>query len=162
MSNARGDWIESAGGPLVVIPRSMSGNWKGIASDDYNQACGVENYLGLVTREWGDVLILGDEPLRTAVVARSKGPAIVRWMYAPNEDRLLDVAVTADLDGIWPVETLSVRLLDEPYVIFDSGANDSTAPRLEFTPPPGSRPVHTYIIKDPGHEVRLILHDFGR
>jgi hypothetical protein len=155
-------WIESAGGPLVVIPRSMSGEWKGIAGDDYNEACRVENYLGLVARKWGDILVLGDEPLRTAVVSRSEGPAIVRWMYAPNEDQLLRVAATANLDELRPVETLSVRLLDEPYVIFDSGANGSTAPRLEFTPLPGSHPVNTYVIKDAGHEVGLILHDFGR
>ena len=161
MPGARTDWIESAGGPLVVMPRSVRADWNGIAGDDYQEACRVDDYLGLVARAWGDVLVLGDEPLRTAVVHRPDGPAIVRWMYAPSEERLLDAALNSDLDQLPPVEMLSIRVLAEPYVLFDSGASGATANRLEFIPPTGTRTVRTYVIKDEENEVGLILHRFG-
>jgi hypothetical protein len=88
MPNNRCDWIESAGGPLIVMPRSVSPSWKGTAGEDYQEACNVEDYLGLVARDWGAVVVLGDAPLRTAVIHQPDGPAIVRWIYAPNEVRL--------------------------------------------------------------------------
>jgi hypothetical protein len=156
------EWIESAGGPLVVLPASVSADWKGVAADDYDEACGVEEYLGLLTREWGHVLVLGDEPLRTAVVKRPEGPAIVRWMYAPSAEELLDAALKVDLDAMRPVETITVGLRNGPYAIFDSGADGSSAKRLEFTPPPGARMIRTYVAKDDAKEIGMILHRFGR
>ncbi|WP_194869403.1 Imm21 family immunity protein [Myxococcus sp. AB025B] len=124
------EWIESAGGPLVVIPRSVIAEWKGTPAD-YEEACGIEDYLGLLCREWGDVLVLGDEPLRTGVVARPEGPVIVRWMFAPSTERLLDVALHAKLDELSALETLRVGLRDEVYGIFDSGADGSSAVMVE-------------------------------
>jgi hypothetical protein len=134
----------------------------GIATDDYGEACGVEEYLGLLSRDWGHVLVLGDEPLRTAVVQRPKGPAIVRWMYAPGADQLLNAAVNVNLDGLGPVETLTVGLRDEPYVIFDSGADGSSAASLEFTPLSDTRVIQTYVVKDDANEIGMILHCFAR
>ena len=104
-------WIESAGGPLVVLPRSLRSAWMGVAADDYDAACSVDGYLGLLRRPWGDALVLGDEPLRTSVVQRHDGLAIVRWRFAPGTSALMDAARVANLDGR-PAETIEVALLD--------------------------------------------------
>lgn len=154
------EWIESAGGPLVVVPRSLRARWQGIDAD-YDAACRVDEYLGLLSRGWGEVLVLGDEPLRTAVVQRSEGPAIVRWMFAPSADQLVDAAREVNLDSLRLVETLSVGLRDEPYVIFDSGSDGSSAAIVEFTPPAGAQVIRTYVIKDDASEIGMILHRFG-
>lgn len=155
-------WIESAGGPLVVVPRAVRGNWKGIDADDYKEACEVAEYLGLLTREWGPVLVLGDEPMRTAVVQRTEGQAIVRWMYAPTEEQLMDAALKVDLNAQRPVEMLAVALRDEPHVIFDSGADGTNAAVVEFAPPPSTCMIRTYVIKDDATGVGMIMHHFGQ
>lgn len=151
------EWIESAGGPLVVIPRSVIAEWKGTPAD-YEEACGVEGYLGLLRREWGDVLVLGDEPLRTAIVARPEGSAIVRWMFAPSAEQLLDVALHANLDGLSAVETLRVGLRDEAYAVFDSGVDGSGAVMVEFMPLRGVSLIETYVVRDDAREVGVVLH----
>jgi len=159
MSNTQ--WIDSAGGPLIVTPLSASATWKGLATQDYDEACGVEDYLGLLHREWGDVLVLGDEPLSTAVVHRTDGPAIVRWMYAPTKEDLVDAALTVDLDRVRPVETLVVELRDEPYVIFDAAAEGASSERIEFVPPRGTRSIRTYVVRDDQNELGMIVHRLG-
>lgn len=110
-------WIESAGGPLVVVPAASRACWMGASSRDYGDACVVDEYLGLLSLDWGAVLVLGDEPLRTTVVPRPEGPAIVRWLHAPAAEELLALALSVRLDGLPAVERLIVRLRDEPYVI---------------------------------------------
>lgn len=160
VSHNRPDWIESAGGPLVVVPNSGSGDWRGVEGDDYTDACAVNGFLGRLARPSGDVLVLGDEPMRTAVVTRHDGPAIIRWMYAPSEQQLLELAFGARLDGLGPVEVIDVELRDEPYVIFDSGAPGATAQRIQFRPPSGRRRVRTYVIEDAERSVGIVVHRF--
>ena len=160
MSSA--EWIESAGGPLVIIARSARNAWKGIATKDYADACAVEEYVGLLGRVWGDVLVLGDEPLRTTVVYRPEGSSIVRWMCAPDAEQLLNTAQRVGLDGLHPVETLTVDMRDEPYIIFDSGSDGAGAASIEFTPPPQTRGIKTYLIKDDASKIGMILHTFTR
>lgn len=116
---------------------------------------------GALRREWGSALVLGDEPFRTAVIQRVDGPAIVRWMYAPAADDLLDVALLVDLNERQPVETLHVRLLDAPYVILDSAADGANAEKLELRPPHGLRTIRTYVIRDEAKEVGIVLHAFA-
>ena len=93
-------------------------------------------------------MVLGDEPLSTTVIQRAEGPAIVRWMYAPTKERLVDAALTVDLDRVRPVETLIVELRDEPYVVFDAAAEGTVCERIEFVPPSGTRAIRTYVVRD--------------
>ncbi|MBX3208055.1 MAG: hypothetical protein KF764_23615 [Labilithrix sp.] len=155
------NWIESSGGPLVLLPRSLRTEWKGVAGDDYEDACGEDDYLGVLRRKWGVAIVLGDEPFRTAVIQRADGPAIVRWMYAPTADQLLELAIHVDLDGRKPVETLHVQLLDEPYVILDSAAEIAGAETVEFRPPLGVRMIRTYVVRDDAKDVGVVLHAFA-
>ncbi len=155
-------WIESTGGPLIVVPRACSAEWKGITNSDYDEACGVTGYLNVLNRHWGQVLVLGDEPMSTCVIQRPEGLAVVRWMYGPSEGELLNVALTADLDGLIPVESLRVTLRAEPYVILDSSDVGSRAESIEFTLHEGVDVIRTYRVKDEAREVWLILHSLGR
>ncbi|WP_343073516.1 Imm21 family immunity protein [Pyxidicoccus fallax] len=45
MSGTRIEWTESAGGPLIAMPRSVAATWMGIETGDYDDACAVEGYL---------------------------------------------------------------------------------------------------------------------
>src|SRR5689334_10734410 len=96
-------WIESAGGPLAVLPTSNARFWRGIATDDYADACEIESCSGVLERPWGGVLVLNDEPLRTAVISSEEGCAILRWMYAPGAKALIQAAAKLDVDSKEPV-----------------------------------------------------------
>src|SRR3954469_24678614 len=85
----QGKWIESGGGPLVVVARAAASRWKGASSEDYDLACAVEDYTGVIDGEFGQAWVLNDEPLRTCVLELPAGLAIVRWRYAPDEPVLL-------------------------------------------------------------------------
>src|SRR5689334_6022814 len=62
-------WIASAGGPLVLLPKLLQPRWQGTGGvpSDYEVACGVEGYAGVIEKAGWRILVLGDEPLQTAV-----------------------------------------------------------------------------------------------
>src|SRR5258707_15417127 len=97
------NWIDSAGGPLIVLPLSHLLRWEGIlppsagriveatfrwnpksgTATDYDSACDVADLIGLLNLGDLEVLVLGDEPLSTAWLpfADRPGGVIVRWHY---------------------------------------------------------------------------------
>lgn len=156
------EWIDSAGGPLVMMPRSKTSSWKGVQGDHYDEACqiAINDYAGVLTRDWGDILVFDGEPLPTTHLLRSDGLAIVRWVAANTEAELLDLATRWDTDAQPETERMSIRLLDEPYVIFDSGQRGDTLEVLEIRPPAASRTLTTFSVRDDARQLWLILHRF--
>jgi hypothetical protein len=152
------EWIESAGGPLVVVPALQVGRWMGVDGVDYDEACSVADYLGKLKRSWGDVIVLNDEPLRTAVLALRDGPAIVRWIHAPDETHLISFAQNTEPDESSLVESLEVNIADGVYAIFDGASQGATAAKLTIAFPIGRRVVRTYLMRDKSGEVAILLH----
>ncbi|MCP3105438.1 immunity 21 family protein [Myxococcus sp. K15C18031901] len=136
-------------------------DWGGVDTDDYDEACGVSDFAGVISREWGDVLVLGDEPLRTSVIHRGDGVALVRWGAAPDEDCLIKVALGVDLSSMVPSEILKPVHLNGTLVVFDAGAPGGDARRLEFTLTSRVGVVRTYVVNDAEKDVQLILHQLG-
>ncbi|APO96863.1 hypothetical protein BI313_21820 [Xanthomonas vesicatoria] len=95
-------WIESAGGPLVLMHAACLPGWSGTApalsnsgTTDYARACWIDDDMGLVATASGCALVLGDEPDRTALIERDEAVFIVRWRWAPSEDALLSALHSA-------------------------------------------------------------------
>lgn len=118
------DWVESAGGPLLVAPASQLVHWEGVTDDDgpvetwgdYGRACAVEGYIGLVGVGAGQALVLGDEPALTTYLPDRR--LFLRWAAADSEDELVSAARRAVHDTAWDEElTWDV---DGPVVLFDS------------------------------------------
>ncbi|MEV4558898.1 Imm21 family immunity protein [Kitasatospora sp. NPDC049285] len=77
-------WAESGGGPLVVVPASSLHHWGGCTPngstlgggppDDYDRACAIEDYAGVVTAE----AVLDDPaaPWEDSGVRVTDGPAL--------------------------------------------------------------------------------------
>src|SRR5215203_1744748 len=104
-------WLESGGGPLLLIPGEYLSLWEGIdpptdgrqivaksrwnadnaAATDHDRACDVADYLGLIDIGDGNGLILGDEPLPTAWLPDeiAFGGILVRWVHAESEQEVL-------------------------------------------------------------------------
>lgn len=99
-------WIDSGGGPLILLAEELLSSWRGIEGwrdhrdaldhSNYARACrAAENWLGLIGCGGGKALILGGEPGQVAWLPNigRAGGALVQWVYADNENDLLTNAV---------------------------------------------------------------------
>ena len=92
------EWIESAGGPLLLAPRSSIRDWLGVdgskvagSQTDYARACSIQAEIGIIPIGSRSAVVLGDEPDRTALlpVKSSSEVLMVRWRWADSEEALL-------------------------------------------------------------------------
>ncbi|MFB6827097.1 Imm21 family immunity protein [Streptomyces virginiae] len=139
------DWVESGGGPLVVVPAEVLDRWEGADGEgpesDYDRACAVVDRTGLLTVGPSHALVLGDEPSSTTFLPEHG--VFVRWVAAESEAELLAGVEAVVKDGdenddvVW--EDGKVWEVPGPVVLFDSawpGAEvepDNHA-RVELTP----------------------------
>ncbi|MFD5251691.1 Imm21 family immunity protein [Streptomyces bobili] len=156
-------WVESSGGPLVVLPVSKLLSWLGSYGTDYEAACEVDEYLGLIRfgapKQEQAGLVVADEPLPATYIADLQ--CILQWQFASSESVLISAArhsIEGDLD--WQVGPLfEVR---ERVVMFDaaaSGASLEASEVLELPIPPGSYECFTadYAV---GGDISGRLHRF--
>ncbi|MFE9452950.1 immunity 21 family protein [Streptomyces sp. NPDC006739] len=124
-------WVESGGGPLIAVPETVLAFWAGADSEelatDYDRACEVDGYVGLLPVGDSAALVLGDEPASTSFLPDHG--TFVRWSAANSEDELL-AGVPAALDAaVWDQE---IRWnVPGPVVLFDSAWPGEDADRTE-------------------------------
>ena len=159
-------WISSYGGPFVVIPRTIAEAWTGNSSDDYDIACGVVGFVGVIKKLGYEVFVLGDEPARTSIFETGGRSFIVRCLAANSESaielaclsicgRLEDAADIEDVD-----ERCSFVVSDPDFIIMDS-VLDGACPEekvLPFKLAEGRYEVRTYYFEN--DDVELLVHDF--
>jgi hypothetical protein len=155
------DWraIESAGGPLVLLPDRARGDWTGVAGDDYERACGVDGYLGVLDVGDDQALVIGDEPASTALLPTRAADSLViaKWTYGP--DRL---SVVASLRGIrldqFPAAQVKVTFLSSPQLLFDSGSPGGEADEHLTARLPAGEYVASTLVFEPARDISLVLH----
>jgi hypothetical protein len=117
-------WIESLGGPLVLVPKSLVGAWGGsnlehpMEGDDYGRACAVEGYLREIPIASGFGLVLWGSPDRTTILETRAGWALLRWQCADSEDEMLQ-CVHANIGDAEVLESLQHTVTEEAYELFD-------------------------------------------
>ncbi|WP_353962866.1 MULTISPECIES: Imm21 family immunity protein [unclassified Streptomyces] len=156
-------WIESSGGPFVILPVSCLPDWLGSYGEDYDAACEVEEYLGLVragtpgSTEEG--LVVADEPLPATYIPDLK--CVLQWQYASSENELVSAArrsIAGPLD--WqrgPQFELRDRL-----VMFDASASGESLEeneKLELPLTPGRYECFTADYSS-GSDISGRLHQF--
>ncbi len=155
-------WISSSGGPLVLMPRAAMSEWKGALGDgsDYDLACSVEDYAGIIRWKSIDVLVLGDEPLQTAAQVTADQLILVRWMYAPDEESILE-CLDPDKWGA-PVETLRWAVQEADCVLFDAGVEGaSVQDKIEISMDTGAYRIATHVVKSLP-DVGAVIHAITR
>lgn len=151
------NWIDSSGGPLLLLPAGLLESWQGIdapegrvihtesqwdpdgPATDYDRACDVEGYLGKIDVGGGHALVLGDEPMATTFLETDEGGILVRWFQADSEEELL--TAVRNLDS--PPETEEADFLqwtEGPLLLFDSACPGAEVEedRLVVDLPPGT------------------------
>lgn len=179
-------WINSAGGPLILISDKSYNLWSGIlkrssyldnkiedADDflnaeeaDYGKACLVQDYLGVVNVGNGTALILGDEPLLMTFFHSVDGRvAIARWFYGEDEELVDNNLKTIDFNSTdnWEF-ALTLNLSSENQYLFDSACfagmlNKGNNDCLSANIKQGDYKIWTSIY-EPDKKTKLIIHRF--
>ena len=124
-------WVESMGGPLLVLPVSALGEWGGCTQagmlagtgdvlDDYDRACELDGLAGVIAvggKGWQG-LVLADEPARTCYLPEYR--TFVRWLGANSEANLIDAAKDLLDDPAVDWEECGTWATDGPAVLMDS------------------------------------------
>ncbi|MGW7071054.1 Imm21 family immunity protein [Streptomyces sp. NPDC054855] len=142
-------WVESMGGPLIVVPVSALSWWHGCTeagevlgdpgiADDYDRACAVDGYAEAIPvgSDGATALVLGDEPAMTCYLPEHH--AFVRWLGADSEAGLLTAAEHAMADPGTEWEDCGVWETNGAAVLMDSAVagGELTATEAELTPDP--------------------------
>jgi hypothetical protein len=142
------DWMNSNGGPLLLVPGEYLTLWEGIEppsagrrvqatfrwddpaapATDYDRACDVQGYLGAIRIGDGTGLVLGDEPTATAWWPvgpdTGGGPAaaggmLVRSIYADSEAHILEVlSPIREVD--WAEDGITFHVGQQPVYLIDA------------------------------------------
>ncbi|MEW2272131.1 hypothetical protein GTY41_22420 [Streptomyces sp. SID685] len=125
------EWVESGGGPLIAVPEVVLPFWAGADSEeldtDYDRACEVSGYAGLLPVGDSAALVLGDEPAATSYLPEHT--AFVRWSAADSERDLLAGVPAALETAVWEQELR--WQVPGPVVLFDSAWPGGEADRQE-------------------------------
>ncbi|MFE5792805.1 Imm21 family immunity protein [Streptomyces sp. NPDC056503] len=159
-------WVESMGGPLIVVPVSALAAWHGstesgvmagdaTAPDDYDRACAVDDLAGVIPvgENGAQALVLADEPATSRYLPGHR--AFLRWLGADSEAGLSSAAaaVLADPDTVW--EECGTWVSDGPAVLMDS-ANAGADLGVEY--PGGGVPAEAPVPLPAGRWTVLAAH----
>jgi hypothetical protein len=106
----RPHWVETLGGPHLVLPEAHADAWEGNAAPskgrviqatfrcdpsspatDYDRACSIDDWLGVIPVGDGQALVLSGDDTSAAYFCMGTGKDyLLRWLYAPSETDLLD------------------------------------------------------------------------
>jgi hypothetical protein len=156
MSELIREWI-SCNSPLLLVAKDHLDAWEGSAvpaegrnvearfrwnpdgpATDYDRACDVDDFVGLIDVGPGKALVLGDEPLMTTWLPLKDGGVLVRWVCADDEEALLAAAHHIPNED-YQDSGLSFTVGDSPLVLLAAceSSEDTIYPRIEFEIPPG-------------------------
>ncbi len=160
-------WVESAGGPLILLEEHLLASWRGCFSPpeaandvtDYDRACGVDDYLGTIAVASGYGLVLGDEPMRTTwwQLPEAHTGILVRWQWAASEHDVI-TALTSLTDVIWAEAGINLHISDGNLVLFDAACvGNEVDERVRIALAPGHY-VLTTAQYTPNSSLSLLLH----
>jgi hypothetical protein len=180
-------WVGN-GGPLIVLPLEIAHHWRGISPPlgvavpegwiwgepdgpvcDYDRACQVDDYVGMVEVGPGLGLVLGDQPLITTFFPSGNGGTLVRWGYAEGEDEVWQAVARAE-EANWSQTEYRLQVSQGTLLIIDSTHEGSERPPheggcnpdwMEFTLPSGQYRVEFADFR-PNERTWLILVRLSR
>lgn len=154
-------WIESTGGPFILLSDALSTQWRG-CEGDYERACAIADWLGVLKVGTREALVVNDEPMPTAKFIGANYCLLVRWSCASDEQTVLRHLEHAG-HLAFPVPSVVVDFGSRFVVLFDSSESGSDVGseeslRLEL---PSARCALNTLDWRPDRDTRLILHSFS-
>lgn len=149
-------WVESTGGPLVVVPVSVLAAWGGGAMSgismggdvlfDYDRAMAVADVAGVVSVGGGEGRALVLEGPETSCYLPEKR-AFLRWCAADSESRLRSAAEEVLADPATEWDECGIWVTDGPAVLMDAAMQGA---ELNDPFPDGQMPEQAPVPLPPG------------
>lgn len=169
-TNKRLNWIDSAGGPLIVMERKSVHNWLGSSGTrvnveenitDYDRACNVDDYVGVIIVGQEQALVLNDEPMQTVWWKNEDNHEglLVRWQWAGSEDDVIHSLEKLD-NIIWENTGLKINFSEGNLIMFDSACRyDEIDLSSSIKVQSGTHHILTAFWQ-PNESISLVLHRF--
>jgi hypothetical protein len=128
---------------------------------DYDRACDVDGYVGVISVGQSDAIVLNDDAYSTMWWSESGNSGfLVRWCYA-NSNAEVIAALRQPTAIIWEDSGLVFTLDEPPLLLFDSTetATEILGDSLELPLTAGVYRIETAFYK-PNPELYLLLHQF--
>jgi hypothetical protein len=160
-------WISSEGGPLLLIPDDLLADWNGVSPrsnfhSDYEGACTIEDYLGVIVVGRGQGLVLDDEPFETTWLGNDEGGLFVRWRFALDEPSVVRHLQDAGSARFQPTG-LQYQTSCRRSVLFDAAVSgmEVAESHLNIILEPGVYEIETAEF-EPDSKTALVLHRLVR
>lgn len=159
-------WIQSDGGPLVLMEKGSLNLWGGSlgtdnssAITDYDKACLINDYLGQLEVGSYSALVLNDEPLRTAYwKINSEKVVFIRWRWANNEKDIIESLPEALGRDDWEQSEIQISFSTEDLILFDASYSaEEIEIFLDLNLSRGTYYTQTLLF-EPNGETSVILH----
>lgn len=166
------DWIYSSGGPLILMDKNSLHDWGGCLKlggstadkeykTDYERACAIDDYLGVISVNGSDALVVNDEPLQTTIWHQDEIAFLVRWEWAADEgdvEHLLKELGNASLISLSSPKIFRANSSD--FILFDSAClGEDSVEKLDLKLTKSLYEVTTMRYQH-GTKISLILHKF--
>ncbi len=161
-------WISTLGGPLILMEHTALNAWRGdsdpesssdeIETSDYERACSIEDYVGVIKVADSTALVLGDLPSQTAhVQINTRTFLLVRWIWANDEEQVREILSGLSLEQDWSDTEANLTFPKGNLVLFDSVYDgESLSECLKIQVEPGNYHVSTRSYQ-PNKEINLFL-----
>jgi immunity protein 21 of polymorphic toxin system len=160
-------WITSCGGPLLLLPAEYLDAWEGAEepsdgrvveaefrwnldpdapATDYDRACDVEDYVGIIPVGAGQGLVFPDK-LTTTWWPQSPSSGMLIRGYTDHADLLPTLAALPE--EAWQAELFTFEVGQGPLYLIDSahpGSAAILAPHLVLHLLPGNYRIRTYVL----------------
>lgn len=102
MNNIKLNWIDTLGGPHLLIPAESLSSWNGDEGwfdhlfheddSDYARACRIQTWIGVVETGGNQALVLSGDAGAISWIPNSDsvGGLLVQWIGADNDKQILD------------------------------------------------------------------------
>lgn len=165
-------WIDSTGGPLVLMAKDTVRTWLGVlgsssavsdSRSDYEIACSVDDYVGLIFSNEAPVIVLDQEPLLTTWCSNGASEGIiVRCVWADDLQRAEAAFSRFDSLATWERSDVVADFPSGELVLFDSSASGRELDdKIEVKLEPGRYMIETLSF-DADSAIRLLLHRLSR
>jgi hypothetical protein len=174
-------WLEHDA-PLILLSGANLAEWEGIdppsggrvveasfrwsdeaaPATDYDRACDINDYVGLISVGSGMGLILNDMPMDTAWKAfgGNRGGLFIRCMYADSMAAVLSAVHKVPAES-WEAAGLIFTVDGGPLYLFDSTYNGKDLSNTEYLViqmSPGNYSIETAVYEN--ESAGIVLHRF--
>lgn len=162
MRNEEIFWVNSEGGPLVILPKMQADFWKGsLLTDHYDLICHVEDYLSILTIDGCMVIVLGDEPLETCALTDNNRLFLIRCYWLDDEENFYSYfeKIRSRYVDLEVIEQTEIKANDKQWVIFDGAYTiDDAQEKLYITLPNTQCKINTYKYQE--EKASFLIHIF--